>query len=100
MPRTDTAQQVIHAPQDAVFGALVDVHARTHWLPPTGMTAHFEEFDARPGGGYRLVLTYDDERVTGKSGANEDRVHVRFMAIEPPSLVIEESDFVSEDPAY
>ncbi len=30
------------------------------WLPPQGMTARFERFDPRPGGSYRLVLTYLD----------------------------------------
>jgi hypothetical protein len=40
--------------------ALVDPDALTAWLPPNGMTGRFERFDARPGGSYRLVLTYAD----------------------------------------
>jgi uncharacterized protein YndB with AHSA1/START domain len=58
MPRTDRAARVIDAPLGRVFDALVDPDALEAWLPPQGMTARFERFDARPGGSYRLVLTY------------------------------------------
>src|SRR5215212_5210780 len=58
MARTDLVQRVIAAPLDRVFAALVDPEALTAWLPPDGMSGRFERFDARPGGSYRLVLTY------------------------------------------
>ena len=58
MPRTDRAERVIAAPVSRVFDALVEREALEAWLPPRGMTARFERFDPRPGGGYRLVLTY------------------------------------------
>ena len=60
MSRTDTAIQVISAPPDRVYAALTDSDALAVWLPPDGMTGRFEHFDARPGGSYRLVLTYAD----------------------------------------
>jgi uncharacterized protein YndB with AHSA1/START domain len=100
MVRIDSATRVIAATPTAVFAALVDAEARTVWLPPTGMTGRFESFDARPGGGYRLVLTYDDATVQGKSGANTDVVEVRFVEIDPPRRVVEETDFVSDDPGF
>jgi uncharacterized protein YndB with AHSA1/START domain len=43
-----------------VFAALTDPKAVVVWLPPDGMTGRFEHFDARPGGSYRLGLTYAD----------------------------------------
>lgn len=88
---------MVNAPRDEVFAALVDVEARTVWLPPTGMSGRFSWFDARPGGGYGLTLTYDDA-TPGKSGENTDLVEVRFTAVEAPRRLVEEADFISEDP--
>jgi len=58
MPRTDTASRVIAAPPPEVYAAFVDRDALAAWMPPDGMTGMFEEFDPRPVGGYRLVMTY------------------------------------------
>lgn len=56
-----------------VFAALTDPDALAEWLPPTGMTGSFERFDARPGGSYRLVLTYADVPASGgKTSADSD----------------------------
>jgi uncharacterized protein YndB with AHSA1/START domain len=60
MPRTDRASRVIAAPVESVWAAFVDPEALVVWLPPGGMTGRFERFDARPGGSYRMVLTYSD----------------------------------------
>ena len=100
MVRIDSATRVVGAPPAAVFAALVDADARAAWLPPAGMTARVDRFDARPGGGYRLVLTYDDATVRGKSGSNTDVAEVRFVEIERPQRVVEETEFVSDDPAF
>jgi uncharacterized protein YndB with AHSA1/START domain len=88
------------APPAEVFAALVDVRARTVWLPPSGMSGRFEWFDATPGGGYRLVLTYDDPTTPGKSKENTDVVEVRFAVVEPPHTLVEEADFVSDLSAF
>ncbi len=100
MPRTDTAGREIGASPAAVFAALVDPVALAAWLPPTGMSGRFDHFDARSGGSYRLVLHYDDPAVAGKSGGGTDVVEARFAAIEPGVRVVQEVDFVSDDPAF
>jgi len=97
---TDVGRLLVPAPREAIFAALVDGEARASWLPPTGMTGRLAWFDARPGGGYRLTLTYADPTTPGKSGGADDVVDVRFTVVEPPSRVVEEADFVSDDPAY
>jgi uncharacterized protein YndB with AHSA1/START domain len=97
---TDSADTVIAAPPAAVFAALVDASARAAWLPPTGMTGRFEWFDARTGGGYRMVLEYDDTSTVGKSERNKDVTEVRFAAVEAPHRIVEEVDFVSDDPRF
>ena len=98
MPRTDTASRVIAAPPEKVFAALVDADALLAWLPPSGMTGRFERFDARPGGAYRLVLTYDDPAsAPGKATADSDVVEARFVDITTGVRVVQEVDFVSDD---
>jgi uncharacterized protein YndB with AHSA1/START domain len=92
---------VIAAPVDRVWAALVDREALLAWLPPGGMTGRFERFDARPGGSYRLVLTYSDAAgAPGKSTADSDVVEARFVEIVPGQKVVQAVDFVSGDPAY
>jgi len=101
MSRTDTAIRVISAPPDRVYAALTDPDALAVWLPPDGMTGRFEHFDARPGGSYRLVLTYADASAArGKSAADSDVVDARFVEIVSGVRVVQQIEFVSEDPAF
>jgi uncharacterized protein YndB with AHSA1/START domain len=101
MPRTDRASQVIAAPPERVWAALVDPEALLAWLPPGGMTGSFERFDARPGGSYRMVLTYADASgAPGKATPDSDIVEARFVDIVPGERVVQAVDFVSDDPAY
>ena len=100
MTRTDTASRLIAASPDRVYAALVDPEALVKWLPPEGMSARFERFDARPGGSYRLVLTYvDASAARGKATADSDIVEARFVELVPGTRVVQAVDFVSDDPA-
>ncbi len=100
MTRTDAASRVIAASPDRVYAALVDPDALATWLPPNGMTGRFERFDARPGGSYRLVLTYEDASLSpGKSTADSDIVDVRFLELVDGVRLAQAVDFVSDDPA-
>ena len=100
MARTDTASRVIATAPEAVYAALVDPDALTAWLPPDGMSGRFERFDARPGGSYRLVLTYAEASTArGKSTANSDIVEARFVELVPGVWLVQAVDFVSDDPA-
>lgn len=101
MPRTDSASRVISAPPQRVFAALIDREALEAWLPPGGMTGRFERFDPRPGGSYRLVLTYlEPDASSGKATADSDVVDVRYLDIVPGERVVQAVDFVSDDPAF
>ena len=101
MPRTDKGTRVVAAPPGRVWAALVDPEALLAWLPPSGMTGRFERFDARPGGSYRLVLTYADASgAPGKATADSDIVEARFVGMVPGERVVQAVDFVSDDPAY
>jgi uncharacterized protein YndB with AHSA1/START domain len=101
MPRTDKGSRVMAAPPGRVWAALIDPEALSAWLPPGEMTGRFERFDARPGGSYRMVLTYRDASgAPGKATADSDIVEARFVDIVPGERVVQAVDFVSDDPAY
>ena len=101
MPHNDSGSRVIAAPAGKVYAALVDPQALLAWLPPSGMTGKFEGFDLRPGGSYRMVLTYADPTVArGKATDDSDVVEVRFIDIVPGVRVVQAVDFVSDSPAY
>lgn len=98
---THSASRVVHAEAERVFAALVDADALLRWLPPQGMTGHFERFDARTGGSYRLVLSYGPGGAgAGKTTADSDVVEVRFVELVPGVRVVEAVDFVADDDAF
>ena len=101
MPRTDSASRVVAAPPARVYAAHVDEEALAAWLPPEGMTARFERFDPRPGGSYRLVLTYTDAATgSGKATPDSDIVEARYVELVPGVRVVQAVDFASDDPAF
>lgn len=101
MSRTDMASRVMAAPRERVWAALVDPEALLVWLAPGEMTGKFERFDPRPGGSYRMVLTYPDgSGAPGKTTSDSDIVEARFIDVVPGEQVVQEVDFVSDDPAY
>ena len=98
MPRTDRAFRFVAAPHEQVYTALLDPEALIAWLPPGDMTGSIERFDARPGGSYRMVLTYPEASSSpGKSTQNSDIVEARFIELVPGRRVVYEVDFVSDD---
>ena len=101
MTRTDVASAEVAAAPEAVYDALVDPDALVAWLPPDGLSARFDTFDPRAGGGYRMVLTYADATGSpGKSSADADVVDARFVELTPGVRVVQAVDFVSDDPAF
>ncbi len=92
---------MIAAPTKKVYAALVNPESLLAWLPPSGMTGKFERFDLRPGGSYRMVLTYAEPSVgRGKATVDSDVVEVRFIDIVPGVRIVQVVDFVSKDPAF
>lgn len=100
MGRTDEQQRVVAAPAERVFRAFVEPDALAAWLPPDGMTGVVEELDARPGGRYRLVLTYVDGGGHGKTTPDADVVEGTYVEVVPGERVVHDVVFDSDDPAY
>lgn len=94
------ATRVVPADPDTAYAAFLDPAALVEWLPPGGMTGRMHAFDARVGGGYEMSLFYPkDERTRGKTAEGEDRVSVRFEALEPARRIVEAVRFATDDPA-
>jgi uncharacterized protein YndB with AHSA1/START domain len=95
---TTQVSRRIGAPRAAVYGALVDGRAIARWRVPDGMTSVVHQFDARPGGTFRITLTYDVATGVGKTTSNSDTFHGHFVRIEPNALVVEVFEFETADP--
>jgi hypothetical protein len=64
-----------------------------------GYDGTFERFDPRPGGSYRLVLTYADASASrGKATADSDIVESRFIDLVPGVRIVQAVEFISDDP--
>lgn len=101
MTRTDRANRVIAAPQAAVYDALMDRESLEAWLPPEGMRGQIGRWDPRPGGGFRMTLTYlDPVDSPGKTSDTTDVVDIEFGDLVPPERVVHRTVFDSADPAY
>jgi len=99
--RTDAASRIIRATPQAIYDAFVDPDAQAKWLPPTGMTGHFDLFEPWPGGRYRMTLTFTGEHTTpGKSSADADTVEGRLVELVPGERIVQAADFESDDPAF
>ena len=101
-PNATRTTRLIRAPARAIYDAFLDPAALAEWLPPADMTGRIHAFEAGVGGGYEMSLYYPPEAqgVRGKFAAREDRVQVRFVALEPPRRIVETVRFVSDDPAF
>jgi uncharacterized protein YndB with AHSA1/START domain len=101
MPRTDAASRVVAAPRALVYAALIDPDALVAWLAPEGMRGRFDSFDPRPGGSYRLTLTYvDPAGAAGKTTADSDVVEGRFVELVSDRCVVQQVEFASDDPVF
>lgn len=64
------------------------------------MTGRLLAFDFRPGGSYRLRLTYDAPSGAGKTSADTDEVAVRFLDIVPNQRIEQAVTFDSDKPEF
>ena len=89
----------LRAPRSRVYQALLDPALVQQWMVPDGMTSHVHSFDAREGGTFRISLTYEQSTSTGKTTAQTDTFHGRFVRLVPDAEVVQAVDFETEDPA-
>jgi uncharacterized protein YndB with AHSA1/START domain len=97
--RSTCIRRHVDAPRSSVYRALLDARAVATWKVPTGMTSHVHAFDAREGGSFRISLTYDAPTGTGKTSAQTDIYHGRFVKLVKNEQVVEVVEFETTDPA-
>ncbi len=99
--RIDRGERIVAAPVDKVYRAMTDPGALEAWLPPEGMTGRIERFELRPGGGFRMVLTYLDAPAgIGKSTESTDVTEVGFVELVLDERIVQRVDFASDDPDF
>lgn len=89
----------LDAPPEAVYRAITDPVAVAQWMVPDGMTSEVHAFEAREGGAFRISLTYDNPTNTGKTTAQRDTYHGRFVRLVPNREVVQVMEFESDDPS-
>ena len=101
MGRIDSATRVVAAAPATVYTALLTPAALEEWLPPEGMRGRVERWDPRPGGGFRMVLTYLDATGSpGKTSAATDVVDIGFTELVAGERVVQQAVFEADDPAF
>jgi uncharacterized protein YndB with AHSA1/START domain len=100
--RIDTASLLVSADAKTVYDAFADPTALVNWLPPEDMQGRVIEYEFRPGGAYRIELTYPDETApdVGKTTGRTDVSFGRFLALEPNERIVQSVEFEAEDPAF
>ena len=88
----------LSAPRARVYRALLDPLLVQQWMVPDGMTSHVHSFEAREGGTVRISLTYEQPTSTGKTTAQTDTFHGRFVRLVPDTEVVQAVEFESGDP--
>ena len=90
--------QHIAAPAARVYEALLDADAVATWMVPDDMTSEVHRFEPHVGGGFRISLTYDAPTTAGKTSAQTDTFHGRFLELVPYRKVVETVEFETADP--
>src|SRR5215213_5524700 len=100
--RVDRASSLIKASRMRVYEALINREAVLHWLPPAGASGSMEAFDPRPGGAFRMTLVFDRAAsvTKAKTSANSDSIDGKFVNLIAPELIVQQFNFVSDDPAF
>jgi uncharacterized protein YndB with AHSA1/START domain len=96
---TTRMRQLIDAPRERVYAALLDPAAVLRWKVPADMTSQVHEFDAREGGAIRISLTYRAPDRAGKTEGRTDTYRGRFVTLVPNELVVEVDEFETDDDA-
>lgn len=96
---TTSVKRHIWAPRSAVYRALLDRDAVQQWMVPNGMTSRVDVFQPFEGGTFRISLTYDAPTDAGKTDAQTDTIHGRFVRLTPDAEVVQVVEFETDDPA-
>jgi uncharacterized protein YndB with AHSA1/START domain len=89
----------INAPRSRVYRALLAQESVRQWMVPDQMSSHIHSFEPFEGGTFRISLTYDAPTSAGKTSAQTDTFHGRFVRLVPNSEVVQTVEFETDDTA-
>jgi uncharacterized protein YndB with AHSA1/START domain len=95
---TTRSSRHIRAPRADVYQALLDPDAVQQWMVPESMSSRVHSFDAREGGSFRISLTYEMPTTAGKTSAQTDTFHGRFVKLVHDTDVVQAVEFETDDP--
>ena len=100
--RSTEVSKIIHASREAVYRAFLDADAVAEWLPPDTMKGTVLDFEPRPGGKFRIALTYQnaEDAQRGKSSDDTDIAQGTFAEMVPNEKLVWVTTFDSPDPAF
>jgi len=103
MPTDRSTRNValVEATPREIYRAFLDPDLIASWLAPDEMTLRVHAFDAREGGEFRMALAYPEgEGGAGKTTADMDAYHGRFVELVPDRRIVEVIEFESDDPGF
>ena len=94
--------RIIKAPRKTIYQAFLDPDAVAAWLVPDTMRSYIHTFDPREGGTFRISLTYQnpEDAQRGKTAADTDTYHGRFVKLVPYEKIVEVIEFESQEPGF
>jgi uncharacterized protein YndB with AHSA1/START domain len=92
------SSRYVRAPRSVVYRTLLDAAAVRQWMVPDGMTSEVHSFDGRQGGTFRISLTYDAPTTAGKTSAQTDSFHGRFVKLVPDTEIVQVVEFETDVP--
>lgn len=99
--RIDSVSRIILAAPPTIYQAFLNPASLAQWLPPQGMAAQIDLFEPRPGGQFRITLTYElDPTIPGKTAANQDVLQGRFLELVPNQKIVQAGHFETDDPVF
>ena len=100
--RSTRVSRIIKAPRKKIYEAFLNPQAVASWFAPDTMRVHVHSFDPREGGTFRISLTYNnpEDSQRGKSAADTDTYHGRFVKLVPCEKIVEVIEFESQEPGF
>ena len=93
--RTMTVSRVFEVPPERVYEAFLDPDELLLWLPPTGFSAEFHQFEPEEGGTFRMTFTGETEELA----AYGSTFGGTYRELVPGKRIVHTDAFETDDPA-
>lgn len=98
--RIDSASRIIMASARTLFRTFHDPETFKYWRTPDGTMGGLTVLQPQIGGAWCLTILHPDRAEIGGVPSGIETITGRFIDMLPDAQVVEEINYVSEDPAY